>query len=234
MSLKDKYFIKRVSRVAAKRLLDEYHYLHEDGNYRSGHNYGLFDNDSRVLIGVCVFHTVSAKEVAKGCFGVKEYKLDGFYELGRLCLNPHFFEKNITSFFLGNSIKMFRKEEEVRALLTYADTGHHVGYIYQACNFKYYGLTDQKNDFFIKQSDGSFKKLQRGKCRHLDGEWRPKSQKHRYLIVYDPLLTPIWTEEPYPKGEQVAKFNCEESNKPKLMFIPQESQPTLFGNQLKP
>lgn len=226
--LKERYFIEKISRYAAKKLLDSYHYLHEDGNYRSGINYGLFGKDSRLLVGVCVFHTVSAKEIAKGCFGHDGYKLDGFYELGRLCINPHHHEKNITSFFLSNSISLLRKQTEIKALLTYADTGHHVGYIYQACNFKYYGLTSQKNDFFIKQPDGSFKKLQRGKCRHLDGEWRPKNQKHRYLIIYDKELKTIWEELPYPKGEQKSPFNNQPTEKPVQNFIPQESQPTLF------
>ena len=81
------------------------------------------------------------------------------------------------------------KIENVVALLTYADSDHHTGYIYQACNFKYYGLTSPKKDFFILQDDGSYKKLQRGKCRHLKGEWRDKSQKHRYLIIYEPYET---------------------------------------------
>lgn len=228
MSLKDKYFIERISRYAAKKLLDEYHYLHENGNYRSGDNYGLFGKSTRLLIGVTVFHTVSAKGIAKGCFGVDGYKLEGFYELGRLCINPHYFEKNITSFFLSNSISIFRKQKKVKALLSYADNGHHVGYVYQACNFKYYGLTDPKNDFFVKQSGGTFKKLQRGKCKHLDGEWRPKNQKHRYLIIYDKTLKCLWQEQPYPKGEQNSPFNNQQSDKPILKFIPQESQPKLF------
>lgn len=226
--LKERYFIERISRVAAKKLLDAYHYLHEEGNYRSGYNYGLFDSTSRILIGVCVFHTVSGKELAKGCFGQSGHKVDGFYELGRLCINPHFHEKNITSFFLSNSINIFRKQSDVRALLTYADSGHHVGYIYQACNFKYYGLSDQKNDFFVRQFNGTFKKLQRGKCKHLDGEWRPKPQKHRYMIIYDASLKTLWLEQPYPKGDQKSPFNFEQTTKPTLNFIPQEGQPKLF------
>lgn len=228
MKLKDKYFIERISRAAAKKLLDSYHYLHEEGDYRSGYNYGLFDKTSRLLIGVCVFHTVSAKEIAKGCFGHDGYKLDGFYELGRLCINPHFHEKNITSFFLSHSINLLRKQVTVSALLTYADIGFHVGYIYQACNFKYYGLTDPKNDFFYKDAAGNFKKLQRGKCKHLEGEWRPKNQKHRYLITYDKSLKTVWEEQPYPKGEQKSPFNFQETDKPVQKFIPQEGQPRLF------
>lgn len=222
--LKNKYFIKKISRMTCKKLLDEYHYLHESGNFRSGINYGLFERESNLLVGVCVFHTNSAKEGVKGCFGIDAYKLDGFYELGRLCLNPHSHEKNLTSFFLGNSIKLLRKQTKVVALLTYADSDFHQGYVYQACNFKYYGLTDAKKDFFIDNGDGTFKKLQRGKCRHLIGEWRDKSQKHRYLIIYDDSLHTIWEECSYPKGVQNAPMNNESTNKPNQKFMPIETK----------
>ena len=223
MGLKDRYFIEKICRETSKKLLDEYHYLHEEGNFRSGINFGLFDKETKHLIGVCVFHTVSAKEIAKGCFAIDTYNLEGFMELGRLCINPHKHEKNITSFFLSTSIKLLRKMKKVVALLTYADVGFHTGYIYQACNFKYYGLTDQKKDFFIINEDGSEKKLQRGKCKYLNGEWREKNQKHRYLIIYDKSLKTIWQEISYPKGKQKSPFNNEKSNKPNQEFIPIES-----------
>ena len=73
--LKEKYIIKRVSRDTAKQLLDKYHYLHKESNFRSGVNFGLFDKVTTEIIGVCVFHTNSAKEIVKGCFGIKSYKL---------------------------------------------------------------------------------------------------------------------------------------------------------------
>lgn len=228
MSIKEKYFIEKISRLSAKQLLDKYHYLHENGNFRSGINFGLFSKENSSLIGVCVFHTVSAKEIAKGCFGLNTFKLEGFYELGRLCINPYFFEKNITSFFLGNSIKLLRKIKQISALLTYADVGYHVGYIYQACNFKYYGLTSPKNDFFINDGSVNGKKLQRGKCKHLDGEWRPKNQKHRYMIIFDKSLKTLWDEMEYPKGDQKSSFNFEKPTKEKEIFITMESQPKLF------
>lgn len=223
MSLKQKYFIEKISRYTAKKLLDEYHYLHEDGNFRSGINFGLFEKETKYLIGVCVFHSVSAKEIVKGCFAINSYKLEGFMELGRLCMNPHRHEKNLTSFFLSNSIKQLRKMQNVVALLTYADSDYHEGYIYQACNFKYYGLTSPKKDFFVLQNDGAYKKLQRGKCKHLIGEWRNKSQKHRYLLIYDKSLNTIWEEKEYPKSKQKAQFNFESSNKINQIFIPIES-----------
>jgi hypothetical protein len=224
MSLKDKYFIEKISRNTAKKLLDQYHYLHEQGfNYRSGINFGLFENESRMLIGVAVFTTNSAKEIVKGCFAINAYKLDGFYELGRLAINPHSHEKNITSYFLGGAIKLLRKIKKISVLLTYADCDFHQGYIYQALNFKYYGLTDKKKDFWVDKGNGKFTKLQRGKCKHLKGEWRDKSQKHRYMIVYDKTLKTTWQEQPYPKGEQKAPFNNVKSEKPNQHYMPIET-----------
>lgn len=222
-SLKNRFFIKKISRSTSKKLLDKYHYLHKEGNFRSGINFGLFEVETKLLIGVCVFHTVSAKEIVKGCFGINSYKLEGFMELGRLCMNPHKHEKNLTSFFLSGSINLLKKIQTVVALLTYADSEHHTGYIYQACNFKYYGLTDPKKDFFILQKDGTYKKLQRGKCKHLIGEWRDKSRKHRYLIIYDKKLKTIWEEQPYPKTEQKSPFNFNKTDKEEQIYLPPET-----------
>ena len=37
--------------------------------------------------------------------------------------------------------------------------------------------------------------------KELNGEWRQRSRKHRYMIVYDKTLRCKWKEEPYPKGD---------------------------------
>jgi hypothetical protein len=71
--------------------------------------------------------------------------------------------------------------------------------IYRACNFKYYGLTEKRSDFWIKQPDGSFIKHSRGKTKGVDGEWRERSRKHRFLLVYDRNLTVLWKEVDYKK-----------------------------------
>lgn len=229
MKLKEKYFIFRVSRYTTKKLLDPYHYLHKEGNFRSGINYGLIHRETNKIVGVCVFHSNSAKGIIKGCFGIDSFKLDGFFELGRLCINPHYHERNLTSFLVGGAIKLLRKNYNVRCLLSYADSHNHAGFIYQACNFKYYGLTDKKKDFFYIQEDGSFKKLQRGKCKHLKGEWRDKSQKHRYLLIYDCNLETKWKELKYPKNNVNIDFNKNTSKLEDFSFVPHElSQMKLF------
>jgi hypothetical protein len=43
--------------------------------------------------------------------------------------------------------------------------------------------------------------LSRGKSKGKDGQWQPRSRKHRYLYLIDKKLQPIWKQEPYPKLE---------------------------------
>ena len=118
----------------------------------------------------------------------------GFFELSRLCIEPEVQKKehNLASYFIGKAIKKLRKTTFVRAILSYADNDFHKGIVYKATNFKYYGLTDLKKDFWIKQNDGTFIKHSRGKVRGLNGEWRCRSQKHRYLLVFDKTLKVKW------------------------------------------
>lgn len=195
-----KYDIKRVSRAECEQILSRNHYLSKQGfSFRSGRNYGLFLEDK--LIGVAIFHTVSAWETVKGCFGLENKEQKGFWELGRLAIDSENNVKNLTSWFASRCIKLLRAEENVRALISYADTEYHEGYIYQALNFKYYGLTAKKNDFWVKQKDDTYKKQSRGATKGVEGgEWRPRNRKHRYLMVFDPTLTVKWKQEPYPKG----------------------------------
>ena len=200
------YEIKKISKRDTEDILKKFHYLSKQGfSFRSGFNYGLFIEDK--LIGVAVFHTLSVPETAKGCFGLQRNEQQGLYELGRLALDPEEYEPNLTSWFLSRAIKMLRKEIEVKAILSYADSRYHNGYIYQATNFKYYGLTDPKKDFWILQEDGTYKKHQRGKIKGLQGEWRERNRKHRYLLIFDKELVCKWKEQPYPKNNNNSEYN---------------------------
>lgn len=198
---KERYEILLIDKITTSNFLKKYHYLSKRGfSFRSGHNYGLFrDGD---LIGVAVFHTISAWETIKGCFGwpKEEQKDCGIWELGRLAMASDGYEKNLTSWFLSRALKLLKKTCKVRAVLSYADSDYHVGYIYQSLNFGYYGLTAPKKDYWVINSDGSEKKLSRGKPRMYNGEWRERSRKHRYLLLYDKKLKPLWERQDYPKG----------------------------------
>jgi hypothetical protein len=195
--MKSEYFIDKVGKEEIKELLYTYHYLKDESkDFKSGYNYSLYRKSFTDIlniggsVGACIFTGLPVPEIAVGSFGLLRDEQEGIYELSRLCIHPDIQkeEYNITSWFVSRCIRRFKKDAPVRAILSYADDNHHSGIIYRACNFQYYGLTDKKSDFWIKQPDGSFIKHSRGPIKGLEGEWRPRSRKHRYLMVFDKEL----------------------------------------------
>ena len=203
--MKSDFIIERSSKQQIKNILYTYHYLKDESkDFKSGYNYGLYSDEVlRVngCLGACIFTKIPVPEIAVGAFGLPRDKQDGLWELSRLCIHPETqkAEYNITSWFVSRCIKMFRKDIDVKAILSYADSAHHEGTIYKATNFKYYGLSDAKKDFWIKQPDGTYIKHSRGSVKGVDGEWRPRSRKHRFLLIYDKGLKRSirWEETKY-------------------------------------
>lgn len=200
--MKSDFYIDKVSKKQAEDLLLQYHYLKDiSKSFKSGYNYGLFKhNDFSPLniggvLGVCIFTGLPVPEIAKGAFELERHEQQGLFELSRLCIRPdtQSSEYNITSWFVSKAIRQLRRDTEVKAILSYADNDFHSGTIYRACNFKYYGLTDRKKDFYY--SDGT--KHSRGKIKGEDGEWKDRSRKHRYLMVFDKQLQKrlTWEEQ---------------------------------------
>ena len=198
--MKSDYTIDRVSKSEAAELLLRFHYLKDiSKSFKSGYNYGLYKkNDFSPLNiggiqGVCIFTGLPVPEIAKGAFGLERHEQQGLFELSRLCIHPDTQEReyNITSWFVSKAIKNLRRETEVKAIISYADSDHHSGTIYRACNFKYCGLSDAKKDFYY--ADGT--KHSRGKMKGADGEWKDRSRKHRYVMVFDKTLELLWNSD---------------------------------------
>lgn len=193
---KSSFSISIISKDQAADILLKYHYLKDiSKGFKSGVNFGLFNGGE--LVGCCIFTGFPVPELAKGIYGLDRSEQSGFYELSRLCLTPdiQINEHNIASWFVSRCIKQLRKEFNVRAILSYADESFHQGVVYKALNFKYYGLSAAKKDFWILQSDGSYIKHSRGKTKGIPGEWRPRTQKHRFLLTYDKSLSVCWAEQ---------------------------------------
>lgn len=198
-----RYAVREIGHNSANDFLQRHHYLAQQGNGFIGKvQYGLFDNDMH-MIGVCVFGGVAIFYTLMGAFEGFDRTSDqsGIWELIRLAMDDEKKEKNLTSWFVARCIKQLRTDNQVRAIISYADSTYHHGYIYQATNFKYYGLTAKKTNFFEIQEDGSKKQIWRGGVKGKNGEWVERSRKHRYMIVYDKSLKIKWVEKPYPKGD---------------------------------
>ena len=203
--MKSEFSVKRVEKKDCTPILLQYHYLKDlSRGFKSGYNYGLYKRDT--LVGVIIFTNLPVPELVKGMLGGKRTEQRGLFELSRLCLLPDIqsTEHNAASYFVSKAIRQFRKDADVKLILSYADSAFHKGTVYQASNFTYYGLTDPKKDFWIKQPDGSYKKHSRGKVKGLEGEWRPRSQKHRYVMCFDDSLEIKWEKQKLKKSESPA------------------------------
>lgn len=198
---KEDFHIKAITKEQASGILLKYHYLKDiSKGFKSGYNYGLFHGSD--LTGVIIFTGFPVPELVNGMLGLERNKQKGLFELSRLYLHPDIqkTEHNITSWFVSRAIRELRRTTEVKIILSYADSDFHSGTIYKACNFKYYGLSEPKKDFWIEQPDGSYVKHSRGKVKGVKGEWRPRTRKHRYLLIFDKSLKIQWKEVNYAKG----------------------------------
>jgi hypothetical protein len=204
--MKEDFYIDKVLKNEIKELLYTYHYLKDESkDFKSGFNYGLYRKSFTDILrigsplGVCVFTGLPVPEIAVGAFNLQRDQQEGLYELSRLCIHPDIQkeEYNITSWFVSRCIKQFCKDTKVKAILSYADSSRHNGIIYRALNFKYYGLTDAKKDFYY--ADGT--KHSRGSIKGMNGEWRDRSRKHRFLMVFDKELKKklTWKEEKWER-----------------------------------
>ena len=198
------FSIKEIPKKIAYDFIQKYHYLGK-AKFLSIYNFGLFHEDE--LVGVSTFSNPQGISTLKGWFGLPNQE-QTILELSRLCMLPTLNGTNATSFLLGNSIKLLRKEG-IRAIITLADSNRHNGAIYQVCNFKYYGLTDAKTDFF--SVDG--RKNPRGATKDMQGVWLPRTRKHRYCYIIDKKLKVNYKEQKPPKKEDIFKIECCEGTK---------------------
>lgn len=197
------YRVESINKGLADDFLQRHHYLAQQGNGFLGKvQYGLFDENDK-FVGCIVFAGISVIETLIGAFEGFERFSDqtGFWELTRLAMDDETKKPNLTSWFVARAIRKLRHENYVRAIISYADSKYHHGYIYQATSWKYYGLAPQKSDFFEDLGGGTERQVWRGSVKGKKGEWRLRSRKHRYMKVYDKNLKILWKEEPYPKGD---------------------------------
>ena len=166
------------------------------------------------LVGVVTYGTPVSSALRVGVCGEKW--IDNVIELNRLCCNN---EKNVASTLVGRSLQMLPKPLVV---VSYADTEQgHVGYVYQATNFVYTGLSAKRTDWKLKgmehlhgatvadMSRGQENRAQWMRDKFGDNFYlQDRSRKHRYVyfvgskgqkkLMQSALMYAV---EPYPKGD---------------------------------
>ena len=142
MTIKNKFTVKPIKRYETHDWFLNKHYAKRVPSIT--YCYGLYDAN-KVLQGVISFGSPASKPLVVGAFKGK-YQED-FLELNRLCVNENL-EKNVLSFFVSQSIKLLEKP---KVIVSYADTSQsHHGYIYQATNWIYTGLSDKRTEWRMK------------------------------------------------------------------------------------
>lgn len=199
LKAKDYVYIKKISKAESQVLVKQYHYLGHKG-FMFSFSYGLFLKENDELIGCAVFGRPSFPQTIKGWLG---YEDGAVCELHRLVMKSEYNGCNLTSYLLGNSLKII-KNDGYKMVISLADASLHIGYIYQACNFKYYGMTNSKTDFYC--IDGSLNPKRATK--KLQGVWLPRNRKHRYAYIFDKSLDIKYKELPFPKSNERIKTEC--------------------------
>jgi hypothetical protein len=198
---KDIFYLKEVTKAEAYEFVKTYHYLGE-AKFFAKFSYALINREDESIIGVATFSNPQGNVALKGWFGLSNDD-QTVLELSRLCVLPQLNGTNATSYLLGGSIKLLKKEG-IRAVITLADDSRHSGSIYQVCNFTYYGLTDKKSDFF--RWDG--KVNPRGVTKEVQGVWINRTRKHRYAYILDKTLICLYEEQIRPKKDETSEYDC--------------------------
>lgn len=191
------YSITNIGWKEAAKLVSQFHYLGKT-RFLGSQCFGLLADGC--LVGCVVYGPLSVPNTAQSAFGLPRGNYPDLVEMHRLVLASSFNGANAASYLVGRSIREL-KRNNIRAVISYADSSRHVGSVYQACNFTYHGLSPQKVDYYING-----KKLSRGTIKGKEYTSVPRSRKHRYVYLIDKKLEIIWPKSEYPKstldGEQ--------------------------------
>ena len=159
--------------------------------------FGAFINGE--LVGVVTYGQPASPSLTEGVAG-KENK-GRVLELNRLAIQPETTEPNVASRLVGRSLRMLPKG---MIIVSYADAEGwgHVGYVYQATNWMYTGMTKSRTDKYSES----------GHSRHYKGgetKRQYRTAKHRYIYITGKgkereslrkqIRYPILGE--YPKGD---------------------------------
>lgn len=139
------YRIVPLDYQTAIEIVKERHYLHRQCPISKA--FALVDEE-RNIRGVVTYGVPCSSTLLKGVCGEEE--AHNVYELNRLWIDPNS-PKNAASYLVGHSLKMLDKE----IIVSFADTSvGHVGYVYQATNFLYCGLSAHFVDPVVVGMDG--------------------------------------------------------------------------------
>lgn len=193
--IKDLYCIKEIDKKMAQEIHIKEHYLHRKAP--CSYAYGLFEKETDKIVGVVLYGVPASRSLQKGICGEDYANQVG--ELTRLWVEDGT-PKNVESFLIGNTIKL----QGFKILVSFAECRQgHVGYVYQATNWLYTGLSAKRTDVVI---DGKVC----GHPRHITDKYGGQKQAREILGDRFQLV-------PRPRKHRYIYFNCNKKEKKILM-----------------
>jgi hypothetical protein len=195
----DKYQVKSIDTYLTKEWLLKKHYAKRIPSI--SYAFGLFTDN--ILVGIMTIGKPASNPLCIGVCGENYAKY--VYELNRLCVNEGL-EKNVLSYFLSKCFKLIKDN---LIIISYADTsqGHH-GYIYQATNWIYTGLSAKRTERYdIDNPNRHSKSVTENKnSNYQDLHVRERPQKHRYIYFLGKMKKEFikslkYDILQYPKGD---------------------------------
>tara|TARA_R110002012_G_C11385460_1_gene583840 strand:+ start:43 stop:660 length:618 start_codon:yes stop_codon:yes gene_type:complete len=173
------YQIKKINYNDTKPFILNIHYAKRMPSISFA--YGLFLSNE--LVGIVSYGSPPSQSLCKGIAGVNNKHL--VLELNRLVLKHN--KKNEASMLVGQSFKLLPKP---KIIVSYADTSQgHTGFIYQATNFIYTGLSDKRTEWRMINNNKHSKTI----CEQFTLTERKNNpdkfylidrpRKHRYLYL---------------------------------------------------
>lgn len=198
---KNIYFVEEIDKREAQAISIKNHYLHRKAPCSQA--FGLMDREQGDrIVGVLLLGVSASSTLLKGICGPEEAK--NVLELSRLWIEDGT-PRNTESFFISQAIKRASKQ----IIVSFADGGsNHVGYVYQATNWLYTGLSAKFKDPFhtgefkgrhhtgwahsvkingkscLKMNDGTYKPYCKASLEEKFGDelyWGDRPRKHRYV-----------------------------------------------------
>lgn len=167
--------------------------------------FGLF-NDGK-LIGVITYGQPASPSLCKGIAGEENKK--NVLELNRLVILPEENGENRASYLISKSLKLLPSRHFI---VSYADVGGwgHIGYVYQATNFLYTGMTKARTDKYGGENghsrhyakDETRRQIRTSKYRYVTFTGTRKDKKELLKQLKYPII------KEYPKGNSI-NYNTE-------------------------
>jgi len=191
--IKENYYIKPITYQEAMKIIIEKHYLHRKAPCSFA--FGLFEKATDIIVGCITYGTPSSAPLRKGICG--EDEKDNVIELTRLWVEDGV-PRNAESFLIGNTIPLVNKE----IIVSFAEIQQgHVGYVYQATNWIYTGLSAKRTNWTIEGVNKH--------CQTIADKYTSQELKE----IYGDKFTLVER----PRKHRYVYFNCNKKRKKELL-----------------